>query len=368
MAADDVVSSMLVEAGRLIEPFIGTALGLVEAFREPLVPILMAPWLGTPVWAWLSFSAITAVLLAFDLGVMNRRKRDLRAAESTLLSAFYVLVAVAFGGWLWWTMGREPAIAFFTGFLVEKSLAVDNVFVMFAIFSTLSVPRELQQVVLFWGILGVIVLRITLIGLGAALVVNYAWILDVFALCLVATGLAMLVLNTRHRAQGRRRLLEWLRRRLRVTDHCVGERFLVDAPDAASGRIVRWSTPLLLALVLILATDLVFAVDAVPAIFAITQDPFIVFTSNLLAIVGLRALYFKLATLMSRFRHMIYSLAAILMLIGAEVLLANLVGKVPPSWSLGGTVVLLAGGVVYSLWRTRRRSRDGRVMLHRGGS
>jgi tellurite resistance protein TerC len=330
---------------------------LTAATSNLLAPFLVDEVAGKPAWMWLALAGLVAALLAFDLGVMNRRGRELRAGESLLLSAFYVGVALAFGGWIWWAMGRDGAIAFLTGFLVEKSLAVDNVFVMFTILGALAIPRHLHQAVLFWGILGVIVLRLALLALGAALISRYAWTLDLFAVCLAATGLSMLLLAPRRRARGRRRLLELLRRRLRVTDAPHGARLFVTAPHPSTGWPVTWCTPLLLALVLILAADLVFAVDSVPAIFAISQDPFVVYSANLFAILGLRALYFKVAALLARFRYMVHSLALILVVIGGEVLLANAIGKVPPVWSLAATLVVLAGGALASVWRAARERR-----------
>lgn len=349
----------------LLEPFWCTAIALIAraieagerlamAALDLTWPLLMAEVAGRSGWIWLAFIAVVTVLLAFDLGVMNRRTRELSVVESYLLSAFYVAVALAFGGWIWWVIGRDGAIAFLTAYLVEKSLAIDNVFVMVAIFSALAIPRHLQQPVLFWGILGVIVLRVALIGLGTALVGRYAWMLDLFAVCLILTGAAMVLSAGRRGVHARQRLLDGLGRRLRMTRELHGERFFVTAADRATGRVTRCCTPLFLALLLILAVDLVFAVDSVPAVFAITQDPFIVYTANMLAIVGLRALYFKIAVVMGRSRYMIYALAAILVLIGGEVLLANVIGKVPPAWSLAATLTLLAGGILFSLWRTRR--------------
>lgn len=373
--------SLLGKIVDLLEPFWGTANALaaraVEAGEllaaaalDLAWPLLAGEVAGRPGWMWLAFAAAVAVLLAFDLGVMNRRRRELNVVESYLLSAFYVAVALAFGGWVWWAIGRDGAIAFLTAYLVEKSLALDNVFVMVAIFGALAIPRHLQQPVLFWGILGVIILRVALIGLGTALIGRYAWMLDLFAVCLILTGAAMLLSAGRRRAQTRQKLLDGLRRRLRITREPHGERFFVTVADRAAGRVARRCTPLFLALLLILAVDLVFAVDSVPAVFAITQDPFIVYTSNMLAIVGLRALYFKIAAVMARSRYMIYALAAILVLIGGEVLLANVIGKVPPAWSLAATLTLLTGGILFSLWRTRgeRRSHPSQGPEPAGGA
>jgi tellurite resistance protein TerC len=327
---------------------------LTAAASSLLSPFLVNEIAGTPVWMWSAFVGMVAVLLVFDLGVMNRRTRDLRPVESLLLSAFYVAVALAFGGWMWWAIGRDSAIAFLAGFVVEKSLAVDNVFVMFLILGALAIPRHLHQVVLFWGILGVIVLRLGLLALGGAMISRYAWALDLFAVCLIVTGLLMLLLPTRRWARGRRWMIDLLRRGLRVTAQPHGTRFFIMAPHRSTGWPVIWCTPLLLALVLILMADLVFAIDSVPAIFAISQDPFIIYSANIFAILGLRALYFKIATLMMRLPYVVYSLALILLVIGGEVLLANVIGKVPPAWSLSVILALLTGGMLLSLRQTKR--------------
>lgn len=311
-------------------------------------------FLGKPVWMWLAFIAIVLFLLALDLGVLHRKQRAIGVGESLLTSLLYILVGLAFGGWVWWSMGAESGMDYVTGFLIEKSLALDNIFVIALIFGYFAVPRELQHRVLFWGILGVIVLRGIMIGLGAALVSNFAWILYVFGAFLVLTGVKMLVIADSMPNLEQNPVLRFMRKRFRVTDRLHGDRFLVRLPEPATGRSVLWVTPLFLALVLIEMADLVFAVDSVPAIFAITQDPFIVYTSNIFAILGLRALYFALAAMIHRFHYLKYALALVLIFIGGKIFLVGLVGKIPPEISLGVTVTLLAGGVVVSLLATRQ--------------
>jgi tellurite resistance protein TerC len=327
---------------------------LLAAAAEPLEPILHGLFLGRPGWMWLSFVGIVVLLLAFDLGVLHRKSREIGVRESLLLSAGYIAVALAFGAWLWGSLGQEAGIAYLTGFLVEKSLAMDNVFFIAMILGYFAIPRQYHHVVLFWGILGVIVLRAIIIGLGAALVGEFRWVLYIFGAFLAATGVKMLVLADKEPSLEDNPLLRFLRRRLRVTDRLHGGRFLVRLPDPATGRRLLWVTPLFLALVLIEFADLVFAVDSVPAIFAITQDPFIVYTSNIFAILGLRALYFALAAMIHRFRYLKYALALVLVFIGGKIFLVNIVGKIPPTFSLSVTLALLAGGVLFSLWRTAR--------------
>jgi len=239
------------------------------------------------------------------------------------------------------------------------------VFVIAMIFTFFAVPREYQHRVLFWGIVGVIVLRAIMIGLGAALVSQFSWILYVFGAFLLATGVKMLVFADSKPDLARNPLLRFMRSHMRVTDAHHGNRFFVRLPDPATGRAVRHATPLFLALVLIEFADLIFAVDSVPAIFAITQDPFIVYTSNIFAILGLRALYFALAAMIHRFHYLKYALALVLMFIGAKIFLVNIVGKFPPALSLSVTIGLIAGGVLWSLWKTRGSSGGGPATAER---
>jgi tellurite resistance protein TerC len=246
-------------------------------------------------------------------------------------------------------------MAFLTGYTIEKTLALDNIFLISTIFSLLAVPSKYQHKVLFWGILGVIVSRALLIGLGAALVGEFHWVLYVFGAFLVVTGIRMLIRPEAGLHGTAHGVLRWMRRHVRMTSEYQGNRFWVSAPEAGPGtRPVLWATPLLLALGLIEVLDLIFAVDSVPAIFAVTQDPFIVYTSNIFAILGLRALYFCLAVLVERFRYLSYSLAAVLIFVGAKILSADLLGEIPAWASLVVTVGLLSAGVLYSLYRTRR--------------
>jgi tellurite resistance protein TerC len=336
---------------------------------EPVVAVLSAEFLGTPAWLWASFLTIVATLLAFDLGVLHRRTRDIGIAESLRLSAAYIAVALAFGGWIWWSMGADDGMAYMTAFFVEKTLALDNVFVISLIFGLFAIPAAYQHRVLFWGILGVIVLRGLLIGVGAALVSEFAWLLYVFGAFLVLTGIKMLVAAGGPPDRAASGALAFLRRHLNVTEGLEGHRFFVRRPDPAGGRARLFVTPLFLALLLIEAADLVFAVDSVPAVFAITTDPFLVYTSNIFAILGLRALYFALAATVDRFRHLKYALALVLIYIGGKVFWAHLVAKPDPVVSLLVTFGLLAGGVLFSLWKTSRAATPRHAQaVEEGGS
>lgn len=316
---------------------------------------LATEWLGKPAWMWLGFISVVITLLAFDLGVLHRHSREINVRESLALSSVYIGLGLAFGGWVWWHLGPEPGMNYLTGFAVEKALAMDNVFVIAMIFGFLSVPRRYQHRVLFWGILGVIVLRAVMIGLGAAVVSEFSWVLYVFAAILIATGIKMIVLADRDYDVGNNPVLRFMQRRFNITPQMEGNRFFVRRPDPQSGRLTWFMTPLFVALVLIEIADIVFAVDSVPAIFAITTDPFIVYTSNIFAILGLRALYFALAAMVHRFHYLKYALSAVLIFIGSKILLADMLGiaKIPPAISLSVTMALLTAGVIWSLVKTK---------------
>jgi tellurite resistance protein TerC len=242
-----------------------------------------------------------------------------------------------------------------TGFVVEKSLAMDNVFVIAMIFAYFGVPRLYQHRVLFWGILGVIVLRAIMIGFGAAAVQQWSWVLYIFAAFLIFTGIKMWVLAEKQYEVGRSPVLRFVRRRFRVTDELHGQNFWVKLPDPKTGRLAWFMTPLFLALIMVEVADVIFAVDSVPAIFAITTDPFIVYTSNVFAILGLRALYFALAAMVDRFHYLKYALAVLLVFIGSKIFVADALGlaKIPPAASLLATFAILAAGIGWSLWKTR---------------
>ena len=320
---------------------------------EFLTPLLAADFLGKPAWVWLTFVGIVVALLAFDLGVLHKDDREIGVQESLLLSTGYISVALLFGAWVWWYLGAQSGMDYYTGFMIEKSLSMDNVFVIALIFSFFAIPRQYQHRVLFWGILGVIVLRAIMIGLGATLVSQFSWVLYLFGAFLIFTGVKMWVIADHMPDIASNPLLKFLKRHMRVTDGLRGNAFWVREPDPATGKLERFATPLFLALVLVEFVDLVFAVDSVPAIFAITTDPFIVYTSNIFAIPGLRALYFALAAMIHRFKYLKYALALVHVFIGAKIFLVGFIGKFPPAVSLGVTFGLIAGGVLVSMWKTR---------------
>ena len=325
---------------------------------EPLTVL----WLGTPVWFWLAFIIIVAALTAFDLGFLHKEDREMGIGESLKLSAFYIGVALAFGGWVWAAKGAEPGMQYFTGFFIEKALSIDNVFVISLIFTYFAIPPKYQYRALLWGIVAVILLRGAMIAGGAALVAEAYWVLYLFAAFLIATGIKMFFAGDKPMDVAGNPVVRFISTHIRVTKELHAQHFFVRVPDENSGKMVTAATPLFLALIVINLADLVFAVDSVPAIFAITTDTFIVYTSNIMAILGLRALYFALAAMVHRFHYLKYALAAVLVFIGAKIFVADFVlggDKFPPLLSLGVTFALIGAGIGYSLWKTRGEEEPG---------
>jgi tellurite resistance protein TerC len=318
-----------------------------------LTPILSASFLGQPAWLWVAFIVVVIALLVLDLGVLHRDDHEIGIRESLWLSLGYITVGVLFGGFVWWQLGAEPATEYLTGYLIEKSLSLDNVFVIASIFGALAVPRVYQHRVLFWGIVGVLVLRALMVGLGAALVARFEWMLLVFGLFLAITGVKMLFGSKEEAHVEDSRILRVIRRVLPVAPQIEGGAFVVRRAHPVTGKLKRYATPLLVALLMIEFADLIFAVDSIPAIFSITTDPFIVYTSNIFAVLGLRALFFALAAMAHRFYYLKHALALVLVFIGAKIFLVHFIGKMPALVSLGVTAALLAGGVLLSLVKTR---------------
>jgi tellurite resistance protein TerC len=317
---------------------------------------LFADWLGTPVWFWLAFIGIVIALTAFDLGFLNKEDKEMGIAESLKLSAFYISIALAFGIWVWLEKGADLGMKYYTGFFIEKALSIDNVFVISLIFTYFAIPRIYQYRALLWGIIAVIVLRGIMIGVGAAVVQQYYWVLWVFAAFLVFTGIKMMFTGDQEMDIAGNPVVKFMNRHFRVTKELHGQHFLVKVPDEKTGKLVTAMTPLLLALIVINLADLVFAVDSVPAIFAITTDTFIVYTSNIMAILGLRALYFALAAMVHRFHYLKYALAMVLVFIGSKIFVSDFLmdgDKFPPVLSLVVTFALILGGILWSLWKTR---------------
>jgi tellurite resistance protein TerC len=310
-----------------------------------------------PLWMWGAFLGVVIVLLILDLGFLHKKEKEISIKESLLMSAFYITIGLLFGGFVWLELGATAGKEYITGFIVEKTLALDNIFVISLVFAYFAVPRIYQHRVLFWGILGVIVLRAIMIGLGAAIVSEFSWVLYIFAIFLIVTGVKMFFMVDKEMDIANNPLLKFMKKRMRIANELHGKKFSVMLPAKDNpNKNVRWFTPLFVALIIIEFVDLIFAVDSVPAIFAITTDPYIVYTSNIFAILGLRALYFALNAVIHRFKYLKYSLAMVLVFIGGKVVVAGILGieKVPPSISLSVTAALLFGGVIYSLIKTKK--------------
>lgn len=296
------------------------------------------------------FFILVFALLAFDLGILNKKQHDIGVKKSLRLSAFYIIVGVSFSLWVYFIKGWNGAGDYLTGYLVEKSLSLDNIFVISLIFSTFQIPPIYQHRVLFWGVLGVLILRGIMIALGSWLIHQFEWITYVFALFLIFTGIKMLFMQEVDKNIQETRFFRFLSSHLRVTPALHQQKFIVWLKND-KGKTVLWVTPLFLVLVMIEAADLVFAIDSVPAIFSITNDSYVVYTSNIFAILGLRSLYFALASMIKRFAYLKYALALILVFIGGKVIAVWLlpIEKIPSLISLSVTILLLIGGVVASL-------------------
>lgn len=309
---------------------------------------------------WAIFLSIVITLLILDLGVLNKKDHEIGVKESLLLSAFYIFIALLFSIWIWYQFGVQSWEEYLTGYLVEKSLSLDNIFVISILFGYLAIPRLYQHRVLFWGIIGVIVLRAVMIGLGAKLVAEFSWVLYVFAAFLIFTGIKMLYVKEHDTNMADNKLLNFIQSHLRVTKELHGNHFFVMLPDKKSNKKLLWCTPLFVALLMVESADLLFAVDSVPAIFAITTDTYIIYTSNIFAILGLRALYFALAAVLPRFVYLKYALSIILIFIGSKIFIADIFGwnKFPATISLGVTVGLLAAGIIFSLYKTRNKTAE----------
>ena len=274
-----------------------------------------------PLWMWGTFFAVFLAVLVFDITIMNRHDHVVKVRESLKLSAIYLIVAFLFGGWIYWVEGADNGGLFVTGYLVEQSLSMDNIFVISLVLHYFAVPRPYQHRVLFWGIFGVIVLRALMIGLGVAVISHFSWVLLFFAAFLVFTGAKMLLMDDDEEHNiGDNGVVKFFEKRMRVTSEMHGHNFTVKQKDKKTGKMVRYFTPLMIALCVVEVVDIVFAVDSIPAILAITQDTFLVYTSNLFAIMGLRALYFTLSAMLDRFQYLKYALSLVLVFIGMKVL------------------------------------------------
>jgi tellurite resistance protein TerC len=299
-------------------------------------------------WWWVAFNALILTLLALDLGVFHRRGHAVRMREALAWSAVWVSLAVLFGLGIGWKLGTQPALEFFTGYVVEEALSVDNLFVFIMIFGYFRVPAELQHRVLFWGILGALVMRGAMIATGALLLERFHWVIYIFGAFLIITGVRMALSGGDDIEPDANPVLRLLRRYIPVTTRYHGDRFFVREALRPGDPVRRVATPLFVVLVLVETTDVVFALDSIPAIFGVTRDPFLVYSSNVFAILGLRSLYFVLAGVIGRFHLLKYGLSVVLAFVGVKMILAEWY-KIPIGVALGVVGLVLLASVLLSL-------------------
>lgn len=309
------------------------------------------------IWLWIGFNLFVLLMLALDLGVFHRKAHVVSIKEATIWSVVWIALAMLFnlGLYFFWDQisptsnytNSEASLAFFTGYLIEKSLSVDNIFVFVLIFTFFAVPAAYQHRVLFWGIIGALLMRGTLIAVGAALLKEFHWIIYVFGAFLIFTGIRMALHRNEKMHPEQNPVVKLLRKVMPVTENYEGDKFFI----RRAGTLM--ATPLFLVLLLVESTDLVFAVDSIPAIFAVTEDPFIVYTSNVFAILGLRSLYFLLAGVVDKFYYLKLGLSVVLVFVGIKMVMVDLY-KIPVGLSLGVIASILAISVIASLWRAQR--------------
>ena len=302
------------------------------------------------IWLWVGFNIFVLLMLGLDLGVFHRKAHEVKFREAITWSAVWIVLALIFNAGIWYYFGEVKAIEFLTGYIVEKSLSVDNIFVFVLIFTSFQVPLIYQHKVLFWGVLGALVMRIIFIFAGVALITKFHWIIYVFGIFLIYTGIKIARDKGTKIDIENNALVKYVRKLIPVTSDYYNARFLVKLNN-------KWhATPLLLVLILIEVTDLIFAVDSIPAILAITNDPFIVYTSNVFAILGLRSLYFALAGSLKYFIYLHYGLALILVFVGIKMLISDFY-KLNPFLSLGIIGLILAGSITASfIWPAKAKN------------
>ncbi len=302
----------------------------------------------TTFWLWTGFNLFVLAMLAIDLGVFHRKSHAVGFREALGWTATWIALALCFNAGVWYFAGGTKALEFLTGYVIEYSLSADNVFVFAMLFAYFAVPAQYQHKVLFWGILGALIMRFAMIALGAALITKFAWIIYVFGAFLIFTGIKMLLKSEEQIDPERNPLVRLFKRFMPVTPLFRGDRFFVRENG------VLFATPLFVVLLLVEFTDVIFAVDSIPAIFAVTTDSFIVYTSNVFAILGLRSLYFALAGMMDKFHYLKTGLGVVLTFVGVKMLLGHTAFKIDTLVSLGVIVAILATSVAVSLLRPRK--------------
>jgi tellurite resistance protein TerC len=297
---------------------------------------------------WTVFSIFVLGMLALDLGVFSRKPHEVKFKEALTWSLVWVALSMVFNAWIYYRFGQVKALEFLTGYVIEKALSVDNIFVFVVLFASFAVPKIYQHRVLFWGVIGAIIMRAIFIGLGAALVSRFHWVMYIFGAILIFTGIKLMVQGESEPHPEKNPIYKFAKRIMPAVPEYHGKNFVI----RKEGRL--YATPLLLVLFAIEATDVVFAVDSIPAIFAISTDPFIVYTSNIFAILGLRAMYFLLAGVIDKFHYLKYGLALVLLFVGVKMIIAELGYKIPILVSLGVIATLLVGSILASMAFPRR--------------
>jgi len=299
---------------------------------------------------WVGFHVFIFALLLFDLGVVQRKNKDMSVGTALWVSLGYVLLALMFGAGVFYFKGSPAGLEFLTGYFIEKSLSVDNIFVFLLIFLHFSVSKANQRRILFWGILGALAMRATLIIAGASAIATFHWLLYVFGLLLIASGIKMLVTINQEPDLSRNRIARFMRSHFRVTEDFEGEKFWIRRDG------LWYMTPLFMVLVIVEVSDVIFAIDSIPAILAISKDTFIVYSSNVFAILGLRALYFALAGVIHRFHYLKYGLSFVLILVGAKMTVNTYFGTkvISTEMALMATAALIGSSMLYSMYRTRQ--------------
>ncbi len=324
---------------------------------DTILSLLNTSFLNQPLSIWLGFFTLISIVMAFDLGFLSRSDKAMSPKVSLCYSAFYIFLAILFGVWLTDHMGTEHSIDYFTAYVIELSLSLDNLFVMSVLLAYFKIPKKYQHRVLFWGIIGVLLMRGLMIGSGIAIIQSFDWILYVFAAFLIFTGGKMLLHSNKEEEEGSIKdsvLIRFFQNNLRCTKTFDGHKFFVWIPQKQDGPSLLHVTPLFLALLCIEFMDVVFALDSIPAVFAISHEPFVVYSSNIFAIIGLRSMYFAVVALLDRFKYMNFALSLVLIFIGGKVFYSGYFGEINHFVSLAITISLLVGGALFSVFKTRK--------------
>lgn len=325
---------------------------------DAILPFLSTPFLNQPLSIWLGFFTLVSAVMAFDLGFLSRSDKAMGPKVSLCYSGFYIFLAMLFGMWLTGRMGTQHGMDYFTAYVIELSLSLDNLFVMSVLLAYFKIPKKYQHKVLFWGIIGVLLMRGVMIGSGLAIIQSFDWVLYIFAAFLIFTGVKMLLHSNEEEEEGNIKdsaLIRFFQKNLRCTKDIDGNKFFVWAAKEQGGPLLLHVTPLFLALICIEFMDVIFALDSVPAVFAISHEPFVVYSSNIFAIIGLRSMYFAVVALLDRFKYMNFALSLVLIFIGAKVFYSGYFGEINHLASLGITVSLLVGGALFSIYKTRTK-------------